>query len=163
MRAAPLAENVRPVRPGLPGGQYKPLTEAGVRRIHEAALDALENIGLANAPKSGIEIMTGAGAILGEDGRLRFPRALVEDMLALAPRATSRSTAAIRNTISNCRAPASITARRARRCISSMWRSANTANRPRKTSSTPPSSSITSTTCISSSGRWSAAMSRTIS
>jgi len=86
MRAAPLAENVRPVRPGLPGGQYKPLTEAGVRRIHEAALDALENIGLANAPKSGIEIMTGAGAILGEDGRLRFPRALVEDMLALAAR-----------------------------------------------------------------------------
>ncbi|MBN9272660.1 MAG: trimethylamine methyltransferase family protein, partial [Mesorhizobium sp.] len=58
----------------------------GVRRIHEAALDALENIGLANAPRSGVEIMTGAGAILGEDGRIRFPRALVEDMLALAAR-----------------------------------------------------------------------------
>ena len=36
MRAAPLAENVRPIRPGLAGGQYKPLTEANVRRIHEA-------------------------------------------------------------------------------------------------------------------------------
>ena len=86
LRAAPLAENMRPVRPGLSGGQYKPLTEAGVRRIHEAALDALEQIGLANAPKSGIEIMTGAGAILGDDGRIRFPRALVEDMLAIAAR-----------------------------------------------------------------------------
>ena len=86
LRAAPLAENIRPVRPGLSGGQYKPLTEAGVRRIHEAALDALEQIGLANAPKSGIEIMTGAGAILGDDGRIRFPRALVEDMLSIAAR-----------------------------------------------------------------------------
>ncbi|MDX0888135.1 methyltransferase [Sinorhizobium medicae] len=86
LRSAPLAENIRPVRPGLSGGQYKPLTEANVKRIHEAALDALEQIGLANAPQSGVEIMTGAGAILGEDGRLRFPRALVEDMLALAAR-----------------------------------------------------------------------------
>ena len=44
-RSAPLAENLRPVRPGLPGGQYKPLTEAGVKRIHQAALEALEKIG----------------------------------------------------------------------------------------------------------------------
>ncbi|PDT84844.1 methyltransferase [Sinorhizobium sp. BJ1] len=86
LRSAPLAENIRPVRPGLSGGQYRPLTDAGVRRIHEAALDALEQIGLANAPKSGVEIMTGAGAILGDDGRIRFPRALVEDMLAIAAR-----------------------------------------------------------------------------
>lgn len=86
MRAAPLAENLRPVRAGLPGGQYKPLTEAGVAKIHAAALDALEVIGLSQAPASGVEIMTGAGAILGDDGRLRFPRALVEDMLAVAAR-----------------------------------------------------------------------------
>ena len=85
-RSAPLAENLRPVRPGLPGGQYKPLTDANVKRINEAALDALEQIGLANAPKSGVEILTGAGAILGDDGRIRFPRALVEDMLAIAAR-----------------------------------------------------------------------------
>ena len=85
-RMAPLAEDIRPVRPGLPGGQYKPLTDAGVARIHEAALEALETIGLSQAPQSGIEIMTDAGAILGDDGRLRFPRALVEDMLAVAGR-----------------------------------------------------------------------------
>lgn len=85
-RSAPLAENLRPIRPGLSGGQYKPLTEAGVKRIHEAALDALEQIGLSQAPQSGVEIMTRAGAILGDDGRLRFPRALVEDMLAKAAR-----------------------------------------------------------------------------
>ncbi|MBZ0161865.1 MAG: trimethylamine methyltransferase family protein [Notoacmeibacter sp.] len=86
VRTAPLAENLRPVRPGMSGGQYNPLSEAAVRRIHEAALDALEQIGLSQAPQSGIEAMTAAGAILGDDGRLRFPRALVEDMLAVAAR-----------------------------------------------------------------------------
>lgn len=85
-RAAPLAENLRPVRPGLPGGQYRPLTEAGMARIHQAALDALEQIGLSQAPPSGVELLTGAGAVLGADGRLRFPRALVEDKLAIAAR-----------------------------------------------------------------------------
>ena len=86
MRAAPLADDVRPVRGGLPGGTSKPLTEAGMAKIHQSALEALEVIGLSNAPASGIEILTGAGAILGDDGRIRFPRALVEDMLAVAAR-----------------------------------------------------------------------------
>ena len=86
MRAAPLADDVRPVRGGLPGGTYKPLTDAGMAKIHQSALEALEVIGLSNAPASGVEILTGAGAILGDDGRIRFPRALVEDMLAVAAR-----------------------------------------------------------------------------
>ena len=86
LRAAPLAENLRPIRAGLPGGQYKPLTQEGMARIHEAALEALEVIGLSQAPASGVEAMTRAGAVQGDDGRLRFPRALVEDMLALAAR-----------------------------------------------------------------------------
>jgi trimethylamine--corrinoid protein Co-methyltransferase len=85
-RSAPLGETTRPIRAGLSGGQYKPLSDADVLRIHEAALTALEEIGLADAPPSGVEIMTGAGALLGSDGRLRFPRALVEDMLAKAAR-----------------------------------------------------------------------------
>ncbi len=85
-RAAPLPDDIKPVRPGLKGGQYTPLTEAEIARIHEAALDALEEIGLSQAPPSGVEVMTEAGAILGDDGRLRYPRALVEDMLAKAAR-----------------------------------------------------------------------------
>ncbi|RMD92176.1 MAG: methyltransferase [Alphaproteobacteria bacterium] len=85
-RAAPLAEEIRPIRPGMEGGRYRPLSETDVARIHEAALQALEVIGLADAPPSGIEAMCAAGAILGDDGRLRFPRALVEDMLAIAAR-----------------------------------------------------------------------------
>ena len=86
MRSAPLSKEKKPIKPGMVGGQYKPLSTSGVNRIHKAALDALEQIGLADAPQSGISYMTNAGAILGNDGRLRFPRALVEDMLALASR-----------------------------------------------------------------------------
>ena len=43
-------------------------------------------MGLSQAPPSGVEAMTAAGAVQGEDGRLRYPRALVEDMLAKAAR-----------------------------------------------------------------------------
>jgi trimethylamine---corrinoid protein Co-methyltransferase len=85
-RSAPLTGDSRPVRAGMTGGTYAPLTEAEVQRIHQTALTALEEIGLADAPPSGVEIMTRAGAVLGDDGRLRFPRALVEDMLAKAAR-----------------------------------------------------------------------------
>ncbi|MHA3977121.1 trimethylamine methyltransferase family protein [Halovulum sp. GXIMD14794] len=81
LRTAPRTEDRRAVRPGLVGGQYNPLSEVEVARIHAAALDALEQVGLSQAPASGVEAMTAAGARLGDDGRLRFPRALVEDML----------------------------------------------------------------------------------
>ncbi|PIB25000.1 methyltransferase [Amylibacter kogurei] len=84
LRAAPLTEDIRPIRSGMEGGNYKPLSDAEVLRIHHAALDALETIGLADAPPSGVDVMTKAGAILGDDGRLRYPRSLVEDMLAKA-------------------------------------------------------------------------------
>jgi len=84
MRAAPLSDAKRPVRAGMSGGQYKPLTDAQVLAIHEAALEALETIGLADAPQSGIDIMVKAGAVLGDDGRLRYPRELVLEMLEKA-------------------------------------------------------------------------------
>ena len=85
-RSAPLAEHLRPVKAGMVGGSYSPLSPEGEKKIHNAALDALEFIGLADAPQSGIDNMVKAGAILGEDGRLRYPRSLVEDALASANR-----------------------------------------------------------------------------
>ena len=84
LRAAPLAEDIRPVRAGMDGGLYQPLTEAEVQRIHLAALQAMEEIGFADAPPSGVEYLTNAGAELGDDGRIRIPRSLTEDMLAVA-------------------------------------------------------------------------------
>ncbi|MBZ0129078.1 MAG: trimethylamine methyltransferase family protein [Rhodobacteraceae bacterium] len=86
LRSSPLAAEIRPVRPGLEGGRYNPLSQGEMERINEAALEALETIGLADAPESGVRILTGAGAILGKDNRLRFPRAIVENALRLAAR-----------------------------------------------------------------------------
>ncbi|MDE4131672.1 trimethylamine methyltransferase family protein [Phaeobacter sp. QD34_3] len=88
-RRAPLAQDLRPIHPGLTGGTYSPMTQAEVERIHHAALDALERIGLADAPQSGIDYLTAAGCTLGSDGRLRFPRTLVEDTLAIANRSVT--------------------------------------------------------------------------
>ncbi|MEL6585179.1 MAG: trimethylamine methyltransferase family protein [Pseudomonadota bacterium] len=85
-RAARLPDTLRPIRPGLDGGTYRPLSDVDVQNIHTAAVTALEEIGLSGAPPSGVAIMTEAGAVLGEDGRLRFPRSLVDDMLAKAAR-----------------------------------------------------------------------------
>lgn len=86
LRAAPVPEDERAVRPGLTGGLYKPLSDGDIQRIHTAALDALEQIGLADAIPSCIELVTAAGGRLRDDGRLLFPRALVEDVVARAAR-----------------------------------------------------------------------------
>ncbi len=85
-RAAALPDELRPVWPGMEGGNYRPLGEADVRRIHHAALDVLEQIGMADAPPSGVELLTAAGAVLQSNGRITFPRALVEDVIAQAGR-----------------------------------------------------------------------------
>ena len=86
LRAAPLADDIRPIRPGLSGGRYNPLSDDEIGRIHQAALVALEEIGLADAPPSGVEYLKGAGAIEGADGRIRFPRKVVEWALEVAAR-----------------------------------------------------------------------------
>jgi len=83
-RTRELPEDKRPVRPGMPGGGcYTPLDEDAVGRIHNAALDALEQIGLAKSIPSCVELLTRAGARLDND-RLKFPRALIEDTIAKA-------------------------------------------------------------------------------
>jgi len=85
-RAAAIPPEEMAVRPGLEGGRYRPLDEADVRRIHGAALDILERIGLGDAIPSCIEMVTAAGGRLTDEGRLLFPRSLVEDTLAKAAR-----------------------------------------------------------------------------
>jgi len=86
VRAAPLADNIRPIRGGMASGRYRPLTETDIAAIHNAALRALEEIGLAQAIPSCVAACTARGAVYGDDGRLRFPRALVEDTIAGAAR-----------------------------------------------------------------------------
>ena len=86
LRAAPLAEDLRPIRAGLEGGNFKPLDAAAVQAVDATVYQILEEIGLSQAPDSGVKYMIDAGAILGDDGRLRFPRGLVDDTLAKCAR-----------------------------------------------------------------------------
>ena len=81
LRAAPIADEDRAVRPGMSGGRFNPLDDADMDKVNNAVMDALETIGLAQAIPSCIETVTNAGGSY-KDGRLYFPRALVEDTLA---------------------------------------------------------------------------------
>jgi trimethylamine--corrinoid protein Co-methyltransferase len=86
LRATPTPAEARAVQPGMMGGLYRPLNEGDEGRIHRAALDVLEQVGLSDAIPSCVELVTAAGGTLNGDGRLLFPRALVEDTLAKATR-----------------------------------------------------------------------------
>lgn len=86
IRAAKIPEADRPVQPGMEGGRFKPLTDAEVERIHQAVLEVLEDIGISEAIPSCIELVTKAGGKLSDEGRLLFPRALIEDHVANAAR-----------------------------------------------------------------------------
>ncbi len=83
---APVPDADRAIRPGMVGGLFQPLQQADLERIHQAALTVLETIGFSNAIPSCIERVVAAGGTLTHDGRLLFPRALVEDTIANAAR-----------------------------------------------------------------------------
>ena len=73
------------VRPGQPGGQYRPLSDADMDRIYQTALDVLENIGIGDPIPEILHYTLPKGCFQDDYGRLRFPRALVEDLIALSP------------------------------------------------------------------------------
>lgn len=71
-----------PVPAGMVGGRYKPLTDAETLQIHELVLQLLEDLGLSQITPSLEARALAAGCKLDGNGRLRFPRALVEDTIA---------------------------------------------------------------------------------
>ena len=75
-----------PVWPGLSGGRYRPLSGEEEIAVNEAVLDLLATLGLAQPIPSMVEHVTRRGGSLTDDGRLLFPRALVEDLIAGARR-----------------------------------------------------------------------------
>ncbi len=85
-RSAPLADAIKPVHPGESGGQFKPFSETDVAAVTENIFRILEEVGFADATPHCIETCTAAGAVFGDDGRLRMPRALVEKAMELARR-----------------------------------------------------------------------------
>ena len=74
------------VRPGLFGGSYQPLSAADVQRIADTALDVLANIGFSAVTDEIRDYALAKGAHFNANGRLCFPRSLVEDLIANAAR-----------------------------------------------------------------------------
>ncbi|MCP3689042.1 MAG: methyltransferase [Gammaproteobacteria bacterium] len=68
---------------GFMGGQYKPLSELDVQRIHKSALHILETVGmgLIGDMTDGTKKIIEMGGSLTSEGRILFPPALIEDML----------------------------------------------------------------------------------
>lgn len=74
------------VKPGQKGGHYRVLSDRDMQRIHGAVLEVLSTIGMAEATALVREMALAFGCREDEDGRLLFPRALVDDTLASAGR-----------------------------------------------------------------------------
>ncbi len=75
-----------PIGPGLLGGSYKPLTQSEMERIHQTSLDILENYGMAEPIDSCRKLLLENGCSINDRGRICFPPAMVEDIVAGAGR-----------------------------------------------------------------------------
>ncbi len=79
-RAAPPVTN--PAPPGQKGGQYRPLSNGDMQAIYDGALHLLATLGMGEVtPRLRVDLLK-AGAIERPDGRVCFPKALVEDAIA---------------------------------------------------------------------------------
>lgn len=76
----------KPVWVGLMGGGYKPLAEGDLGQIYETALAVLAEIGLAEPIPALLEVVVPRGCRLDDNGRLFFPRSLVEEAIAHSPK-----------------------------------------------------------------------------
>lgn len=73
---------------GLSGGIYQPLSPEGIDTIHDASLTILEKTGITyeTGLDETVNMLADAGAIVDlEAGRIRFPRGLIQDLVAKAP------------------------------------------------------------------------------
>lgn len=86
LRAAPLAEDIKPVHPGESGGSYTPLTDDDMAAINETIFKILAEVGFNDATPHCIEACTAVGAELGDDGRLRMSRDVVDSALSQCER-----------------------------------------------------------------------------
>ncbi len=66
----------------MAGGLYRPLTPHAVERIHQAALEVLERIGMAEPTATVRDLALEKGCRLDDSGRLLFPQGLIEDTVA---------------------------------------------------------------------------------
>ncbi|MEM9678240.1 MAG: trimethylamine methyltransferase family protein, partial [Pseudomonadota bacterium] len=75
---------IDPCLPGQIGGAYKPLSESDLQNIFSTALKLLAELGMGEVPDRLRADLTLAGAEERDNGRVTFPRPLVEDAIAKA-------------------------------------------------------------------------------
>lgn len=80
------APEINPCPPGPAGGQYAPLNATDIEKIYRNALRILSDIGMGEAPDALVKKAVKAGAHQNDAGRLCFPAAMVEDIIAGACR-----------------------------------------------------------------------------
>lgn len=71
-------------RPGLVGGQYRPLTDAQIKRIHQASLSVLERTGVHVAHEEALALYRQGGART-EGQRAYISAGMIEEALEKAP------------------------------------------------------------------------------
>ena len=69
--------------------RYDRLTPADCARLHDASLSILERTGVRLHDEEAVERLRGAGARVGDDGRVFVPGSLVEWALSVAPRSVT--------------------------------------------------------------------------
>ncbi len=74
------------MRKKISGGQYKPLTEEDITRIHETSLKVFEEVGVQVNCMEALELFRDAGADVDAESRIvRIPGKLVMEIIAKAP------------------------------------------------------------------------------
>ena len=69
-------------RRGLFGGQYKPINDEDVRKIHETTLRVFSEVGVQVNFPAALELFREAGASVDESSRLvKVPGAMVEELV----------------------------------------------------------------------------------
>ena len=76
------APEMNPCPPGPQGGQYRPLTTNDIEQIYSTALNILAELGMGESPQPLVEQALSKGASQNEQGRLCFPKPMVEDIIS---------------------------------------------------------------------------------
>ena len=71
---------------GMEGGSYKPLSDNDIKKIYSTALEVLENLGVGNPLPELLDAAINQGCKVNDEGRLCFPKSLVEDVISRAGR-----------------------------------------------------------------------------
>jgi len=74
------------IRKGLSGGSFKPLTEESIHKIHQTAMQVIEEVGFEVNSRIALELFKKAGASVDDKGHLvRLPQKKAMELLEMAP------------------------------------------------------------------------------